>query len=364
MRTTNDGTSDLIHTLSEEDFIIDNETEPKPTTTVEQLLAQYNSYKQSDSDQASQTTKKYTLKGLDEVNELVATAMLQIDDFVSTDTPSTFGTIKSKALAILDPKDKWIGKWTSRAADEASKIDTKSQTVDEIIKSIRKSIETKRDEVIASAHSAFADRDNLSARLKHYESILVQAKQLLAEADPMSKTSFSAKLLVNMTTTTIMEIQATISDDINPLITSAGIAVERIEAIIPSIEAKLQDKLGIKTFQQQLSDLLSVAQVVTDLTNVVDEKVTKSIQDTTLQTMSMLKNSTLDVDRLKSKLNRDNIYRAKLESAISDVQSSVNNEFTKLQTLALEQKKAYTTTTQEFISSYTKDTKPNFGELA
>ena len=331
-----------------------NDYAAHPTTTIEELLSQYNSYKQSDSEQASQTTKKYTLKGLDEVNELVANAMLQIDDFVSNDTPSTFGSIKSKALAILDPKDKWIGKWTSKAADEAAKVDTKSQTVDEIIKSIRTSIEAKRDEVVSSAHSAFADRDNLSARLKYYQDILTQAKAILSQAEPASKTEFSAKLLVNMTTTTIMEIQSTISDDINPLITSAGIAVERIEAMIPTIEAKLQDKLGIKTFQQQLSDLLSVTQVVTDLTNAVDEKVTKSIQETTLQTMSLLKNSTLDVDRLKSKLNRDNIYRAKLETAISDVQTSVNTEFNKLQALALEQKKAYSSNTQTFISSYTK----------
>lgn len=337
----------------------------QPSVTIEQLLAQYNSYKQSDSEQASQTTKKYTLKGLDEVNELVANAMLQIDDFVSTDTPSTLGNIKSKALAILDPKDKWIGKWASKAANESAKVDTKSQTVDEIIKSIRKSIETKRDEVISSANSAFEDRDNLSDRLSYYQDILTQAKAILSQAEPASKTEFSAKLLVNMTTTTIMEIQSTISDDINPLITSAGIAVERIEAMIPTIEAKLQDKLGIKTFQQQLSDLLSVTQVVTDLTNAVDEKVTKSIQDTTLQTMSLLKNSTLDVDRLKSKLHRDNIYRTKLETAISDVQSSVNNEFNKLQALALEQKKAYSSNTQTFISSYTsgKPTSATFGEL-
>ena len=331
--------------------ILEDET---PSETIEQLLHQYNSYKQSDSEQASQTTKKYTLKGLDEVNELVANAMLQIDSFVSTDTPSMLGGIKSKALAILDPKDRWIGKWASKASDESAKVDTKSQTVDEIIKSIRKSIEAKRDEVVSSANSAFEDRDNLSARLKYYQNILVKAKAILANAQPQSKTEFSAKLLVNMTTTTIMEIQSTISDDINPLITSAGIAVERIEAMIPTIEAKLQDKLGIKTFQQQLSDLLSVTQVVTDLTNAVDEKVTKSIQDTTLQTMSLLKNSTLDVDRLKSKLSRDNAYRAKLETAIADVQTSVNTEFTKLQSLALEQKKAFNSNTQTFIETYVK----------
>ena len=347
MQGTTESYTEVIETTIED-------SSSQPSVTIEELLAQYNSYKQSDSEQASQTTKKYTLKGLDEVNELVANAMLQIDDFVSNDTPSTFGSIKSKALAILDPKDKWIGKWASKAADEAAKVDTKSQTVDEIIKSIRTSIEAKRDEVVASAHSAFADRDNLAARLSYYQDILTKAKVLLSQAEPASKTEFSAKLLINMTTTTIMEIQSTISDDINPLITSAGIAVERIEAMIPTIEAKLQDKLGIKTFQQQLSDLLSVTQVVTDLTNAVDEKVTKSIQDTTLQTMSLLKNSTLDVDRLKSKLNRDNIYRAKLETAISDVQSSVNTEFTKLQALALEQKKAYSSNTQTFISNYTK----------
>ena len=166
---------DYIPTYIEDDYIptyieteVLEEAPSQPTVTIEQLLAQYNSYKQSDSEQASQTTKKYTLKGLDEVNELVANAMLQIDDFVSNDTPSTFGSIKSKALAILDPKDRWIGKWASKAADEAAKVDTKSQTVDEIIKSIRKSIETKRDEVISSANSAFEDRDSLSARLKFY----------------------------------------------------------------------------------------------------------------------------------------------------------------------------------------------------
>ena len=333
------------------DTIIEDET---PSATIEQLLTQYNQYKQSDSDQSAQTTKKYTLQGLDEVNELVATAMLSIDKFVSNDEPTIFSKTKSKALAILDPKSKWLGKWAAKSADAAAKVDTKSQTVDDIIKSIRKSIETKRDEVVASAHSAFSDRDALQARLQFYTTILAQAKSILSSAQPGSKTAFSAKLLINMTTTTIMEIQSTITDDIEPLLTSAGIAVERIEAMLPTIEAKLQDKLGTKTFQQQLSDLISVTQVVTDLTNAVDEKVTESIQATTLQTMTLLKNSSLDTDRLKRKITRDNAYRIKLEAAISDVQVSVNREFDNLQSLALENKRHVSEATQSFIASYSE----------
>ena len=60
----------MSHSTYIETEVVEDSTS-QPSTTIEQLLAQYNSYKQSDSEQASQTTKKYTLKGLDEVNELV-----------------------------------------------------------------------------------------------------------------------------------------------------------------------------------------------------------------------------------------------------------------------------------------------------
>jgi septum formation inhibitor MinC len=153
-----------------------------------------------------------------------------------------------------------------------------------------------------------------------------------------------------------MELQNDIETDINPLITNAKMVVNDLTSKMPTVISKLKGKLNIKTIQQQLSDLTNSAQILTELSDVVDEKVTASIQSTTLQTLDMLKNTGVNVGALKNKINRDEEFKMQLLKKIESVRESKQREFKEITALSqnvLENKK---TSTQLFLDSYSSNT--------
>lgn len=342
---------DMISTTIEPEEVNEN------NESIDDLLVKFNSFKTEDTRSASQLNKKFTLKGLDEVNELVATAMMQIDQFANNGKEEgLFGRASSKALAIFDPKSKWIGKWASNAKDQNEKETIQSKNIDEIITGVRDNIEKKKDEVSDLVYAVLDERARIIDRIKYYMDIDDKAMKIFERSEDNTKDQFTSQRLVTMAKGTIQQLTSSVNNDIDPLVMSAKISIEKIETILPSIESNLQSKLGFKTVQQQLSDLNSMTMTITDLSNVVDDTVTKDIQETTIQTLELLKNSGVNVKKIEGKIQRDQEFEKKLGSTIKSVQSSMNDEFNSMMDLNKKLSMNKDTANKKFISQYVENT--------
>ena len=335
------------------------EEEPSTTSTtstkisIQELQDEFNKY-QTDGFESKSISSEFTLKGLDEINELVANAAIQIDEFVNNGKKEGFlSRTKSKALAILDPKDRWIGKWADNAAKETKKEDLTNKTIDEIVNVVKKNIEQKRDEVSNLVFKVIEAKGQYEERLKFYNNIIERAMVVYNNTDKNTKDFFSAQMLVTMVKGSIINLETTIENDINPLIANSMMSVEKINAVIPNIAYQLKAKLDIKTVQQQLSDLNSMVQVAVDLNNIVGDKVTRSIQDTTLQTLKFIKETGIDAKMLENKIKRDEAFRRELTQTIDSVKKDITTQFETIQNASLALESNRKTGHSVFLESFT-----------
>lgn len=332
--------------------VIESISDNEIKQTVQNLLDEYNK-SQDDGFNESFIISNYTISGMDEINKMVAEAALQIDEFANNGKPEGFfSRITSTAIKTFDPKDSWIGKWAKGARDNAKRAEFEGKTPDEIVSSIKKAIEDKRQEIQKLVSNLFKEKNRHIERIKYYENVSLKAKNILVNTKDDTEENFNAKMLVTMIEGNIIELKSTIETDINPLIAGAKISVERIGAKLPSLASKLKGKLNIKAIQQQLSDLNSITQVATDLSNMVDEKVTQSVQETTLQTLDMLKDTGVDISKLKNKIKRDEEFKKKLLAKVDDVKTEVNKEFENIQQISNSLISHNKNKTELFLESY------------
>ena len=336
--------------------------ESQNLVNIQELLNSYNEF-QKDGLGETSISSKFTLNGLDEINELVIEAAIKIDKFTSNgDKKGFFSNISSKAVKTFDPKDAWLGKWFKKASENAKVNDLGNQTPDEIMKNVKDVIEKKKDEVSKLVVDLFKEKKIYLERIETYKKIATKAEHIYNNTSPDTEENFNAQILLTKLKGAIMELQNDIETDINPLITNAKMVVNDLTSKMPTVISKLKGKLNIKTIQQQLSDLTNSAQILTELSEVVDEKVTASIQSTTLQTLDMLKNTGVNVGALKNKINRDEEFKMQLLKKIESVRESKQKEFKEITALSqnvLENKK---TSTQLFLDNYSSNTSAGLGD--
>ena len=92
-------------------------------------------------------------------------------------------------------------------------------------------------------------------------------------------------------------------------------------------------------------------QIFVELANVVDEKVTTSIQQTTLETLESIKKGGINIQALQNKIKRDDSYKVELLKKIDDVRTTKAKEFKSITDLT---QRAITskTETEKFLENY------------
>lgn len=328
------------------------EDSPIEEASIDELLKEYNTYRENDAADSATTAKAYTIGGLKDLNSMIADAVIKVNEYVAEDqNPSTLSSAKNKMLAVLDPNNKWLSKWSNKASEETKKVDIQAKNVDEVIQGIKVTMTTKRDEVETAAYRAFADKERLTNSLDVYTLIKEKAEKYLETVEPDSKEEFTTKRLIGMIYGTLTTLDGSIKD-IQTLVTNAAILIQDINNDLPTIEAKLQDRLGIKGFQQEVSDLLNMKNAVVEMVNTVDDVTTTSIQNTAIETMELLANTGVDTKRLELKSARDKTYHAKMDEAIKKVKKASDDQFKHVQRLALATKSSQNKSTVAFIENY------------
>lgn len=115
------------------DVIIDDE----PTTSLADLTALYNQTKALDTADSSKLTSNFTLSGVDGVQDIIAAAMLQIQEFTDHGKAPT---TTSKVLARVAPEGSWLGKFVNSKTAQHKLESIKEQSISQVVKTLRDSI--------------------------------------------------------------------------------------------------------------------------------------------------------------------------------------------------------------------------------
>lgn len=292
------------------------------------LLGAFNSIKNKSSEAAQSLTGKSTLKGMEEINELMASAMSEIAKFSDTGKETGFfSSAKSKALAVVDPNSSWVGKWMHKAADEVAREELKTKSISEVITSVKNSIESKREEVITFIEYACSVRDSLIDSVQQYKAVEKEASKALEDAPANSRENYDAKMLITMIKQAIIKIEGDLKSSIEPLITSADISVQKIQTMLPSIEEDLQSKLGFKAFQQQLADLNGMTMAVLELSTAVGSKLRDDIKGTIYESIEMLSKTGVDVKELETLAQKEVAHQNKVRDLMMKTKQKMDDEF-------------------------------------
>ena len=299
--------------------------------TLSTLMSDYNKVKKSNTEASSRLTSDFTLKGMDEVNQMVSDAMLKIDDFVANGAKEgAIKTAASKALAVIDPKSKWAGKWLNSASTAVREEELSNKTIDEIVIELTANIEKKREEVITAVEQAVVVRTSMVESIQLYKVLQTKAEQALQQTSENTRASFDAKYLITMLIGSIENLETDIKSHVDPLIAAANISVTQIQAILPTIENDLQSKLGFKAVQQKLADLNQMTKEVSNLASIVGDTLRKSINETTYESIALLSETGLDTDKMEKVAAAEIEHQKKLNVLMLKTQANVSDTFEKV----------------------------------
>ena len=318
--------------------------------TLQELSNLYNSTKTADTTDSSKITSSFTLKGLDEVKSMVAAAMLEIDKFTSNGhKQSAIASFGSKALSIVP----FVNTYFAGKIDAAKTEAIQQQSITQIVETLRNNVEAKRNEVIDCIQDLASIKTNMLSRLATYTQIDAEASTIVANAQPHTRELFDAQQLATMVKHTITKIETDISSYIDPLLAAATISVNQIQSIMPTLENDLQSKLSIGAFQQQLADLNSTVQAITQLASNAGDKIRSSVNETIYQSISMLGETGLDIKAIERHASEELAHQKRIQQAMADTSTKINENYkamTRIQSTLIENKSKLN---NSLISQYT-----------
>ena len=342
----------------EDNEVIDTSVEGEeidPKRDIQSLLKLYN----ESQDDYSFISSDYTISAMDEVNTLIADALIKIDELSTNGKKeSLFGKVSSSLVKTIDPKDSWIGKWVNNTKESIKRSEFEGKTPEEIVSIVKKIITDKRVEVQELVSKLYKEKESCLGKISYYEEISSKAKTILNVTEEDTEENFNAKLLVTMVEGNIIELKNIVDTRINSLISIAKLTVERIGARLPSLTSKVQNNLDIQLSAQQVSDLNSITQIFADLSDTLDERATIGVQETVLQALDMVKGTGVNLTKLNNKIKRDDEYKKKLIAKVEEVKAEVNKELIGVQQISNRIANHNKSKTELFLESYSanKDT--------
>ena len=337
--------------VEEVELIEDDLIEDLGDLNIRDLMQEYRTL-QEDGLEDSLVSDKYALKGMGNIKDLIVEAVMKIDEFTDNGkSDGLFSKVASKAVAVFDPNNNHLAKWFKKSKESARKVDIENLTPDQIISQVKNAIEAEKDSAAENVAELYKEKEAHLKRMEMYQVLVKKARAVYNNSEPDSEENFNAQNLVIMLEGSILKLKQNIDMDINPLITNTRLVVNDINMQLPTALIDLKAKLKIKGNQQQLSDLSNSMQIFVELANVVDEKVTTSIQQTTLETLESIKKGGINIQALQNKIKRDDSYKVELLKKIDDVRTTKAKEFKSITDLT---QRAITskTETEKFLENY------------
>jgi len=312
---------------------------PEPevfNTNLSELTNSYKSIKSNASKVASQISSSTTLSGMDSINVIISDGMKDINRLMNNGKKvSTFSSIKNKALSVIDPGSKWAAKWLDDTKEKIEDENIKESSIDEIADRVISAVEKQREDVISFMESMVGSRASLLDDITRYTDLLAKAKSLLTTLTVDTREEMDTKSLITRLNKSLMQADSTISNEINPLVASARIAITEIDAQLPDMEHDLKYKGSLKVAQQSLSDLIGMAKAVKNMTEQAGDAIREDIYATTLESINMVGDVMIDTDRMKKLQLEEQAHMKKVNDAMRITHDKINKNFEEINQLQL-----------------------------
>lgn len=327
-----------------------------PDVSIKELSTQYNGIKKSTSKALSSLGGDMTIGGMDKVNELVSGAMKDIQSFVDNGREKSFiEKSTSRAVALIDPNNKWAGKWINSAKDTLAEESHKEKTINEIVDILVSQIEEKRQEVLDTIEIDTEIKDGMIHDGETFLKILDQAEKVAAaEENQTSRTAMEAKFLILQLKTSIQSLEDTIRGQVEPLIASNALLCEQIAAVIPTLETELRYSGRFKTSQQKAMDLAGMVKTTLALATETSDIIRKDVHETIYESIGMIGESGIDTAR-RLKMNEENeVHHKKVQKAMGDTMDRIQKDFDTINGIYSEHRLAHKKEDNALLEAYSK----------
>lgn len=289
------------------------------------LTDQYSSIKSTVTRATDKLTEKTTFNGMEEVSEIVANGMNQIHTFLENNKkPSTVSSLKSKALAVIDPNNKWAGKWMDDTKEVLNKEKLKEKTIQDIANQIISGIEQQREDTIGYMESIVEVQTAILESKKQYEQLLPVAEASLAAVVQGTRDELDLKAMVTRLSKSIMQLDSTLTTKITPLLASARVVIKEIDDQLPDIEHDLKYDGSLKIGQQSLSDLVGMTKSVKSMVENASDVIRRDIHETTLESINMIGDVMVDTDRMLKIQQEEQAYMSKVHNAMEQTAAKIH----------------------------------------
>jgi hypothetical protein len=326
------------------------------TYTIKDLTLEYNSTKDEASKATNVLNSKATLNGMDDINKIVATAMKEIEIFTNnTKKPGIVVSISSKAIAIIDPNNKWAGKWIDNASDRVVEETLKESTIEEIADKVISSINQQREEVIDYMEAVVVIRTTLVDSQVYYTALLEKAKLLLPTIAIDTREELDTKSLINRLTKSVIQLDRMVTSNINPLIASAKLAIQKIDEELPDIEHDLKYNGSFKIAQQKLADYIGMAKTVKAMTEQAGDVIRQDIQRTTIESIKMVGEVIIDTNRMTRIQQEEDKHLETLNKIMASTSEKIDQSFDNVTNLHISYLESKQKHQHQLIAHYAKD---------
>jgi len=329
-------------------------TETNSKISLSELENLFKQTKAEDKIDTSKLTNNFTLKGLDDVKDQIATAAAQIAELASKGKEqSTASSITSKALSAI-PGGSKLSKWLGVKSEELRIEAIKQKSITEVVNSVITSIQTKRAEVINIIEELTTIRERAVERVMTLEIINTKVLDFLKQPNLSARETLDAQQLASATQISIEKLYSKIHSRIEPYIMTATLAVQKVQNIIPTIESDLLGEMGDKVAQQNLQDLIDMTNDITELTSEVSIKIKDSIHQTIYSSMELLANTGIDVKQLEASAQADIKHQEKIQELAKKTQTKIIDSYNQITQLHLTMNKKREEASNTLISQYSE----------
>jgi len=288
----------------------------EPTmTTVAELERQYENFSASTRDIGKGIARSVSMLQLDEVQETIASAVIQIEKVTNKTDKSAFSKLP------------FLGKYFQKAKEEIKEEQLKSGSMTEVVDRLFEALLAKKENIVSVADTLYNLKDKLIQEVQGLEQ---QESQVLEITHNDGSEGFKARNLLVQIQPTLIGAKDRIGV-IDATIRSAEVCSTKISSMLPALHGGLITEMSIQAGLQELSDFKQVfdatVDVVEDLNRTNNESMNKVLLDVVdLAVSNPTKNAVSRIENLnKDRSELQMKVKAKLAKATQEQQKTLES---------------------------------------
>lgn len=270
---------------------------------IEDLERDYQDFASSSLNIGKKITSSVSMMQLNEVNESVAEAVLQIEGLINK------GSTKSRFAKLP-----FFGKFIEKASETVKETQLKTGNMVEVVDAMFQSLTIKKDNIIEVMSTLFELQEQLASEVAIMEKN-EEAAKIIAQEDSMDGVK-ARNLLIRIQQTLVKAIDRI--GIIRATIRSAEASTSCISQLLPTLQGELITELALSAGLQELKEFKEIFDLTIATAEDLNVSNNGAMKSVMLEVVDLAIATPTDIARL-SDLNRDRMeFQDKLQKRMND----------------------------------------------